>query len=599
MRGQGHGLRHLVLPWSLLLVALAAGACGEAAQPAATPTRPPAVAATPTTAPTATPTTAPAVVATPTRAPTATPTPAGVQPKYGGVAAFAHRGDPSSWDSMFDTNVNTTLPDAPIFGDRALLKPCRNNSFQLCPYLAESWESNSEATVWTFKVREGVFWHDGKALAADDIKWWLELLINGAPGGRPPAKQAATLGPVQGIEVVGGSRLRITLLTPVVQFPALLSSPNLSIQHPRHLMQSQIEKGNGTVAPNEVGWVGTGPFKMAKYDKGVVIRVRKFDRYWEKDEQGRQLPFLDGIDFVIMTEGSSVFAAFRTGRLHRTAVGEGFYLVPQQREIIKREFGDQAWIAKYPPFGSLTGINASKPPMSDVRVRQAVSMWLDRNSYIRAVYNGDGEPAAVFAPGSPYANPGFIEWPGWNPKTKEQDRKRARELLAEAGYPTGFKATVLARAGRTGSAEWLVGDLAGLLGEGNLRIAAVDSATYTNRICQGDFDLIQPVSAGVIDRDSPELLAAGYSSKNRCSYVKHNDEKVDKAFERIAATRDDKERVRLAQELERYLSIETWLAVNMSVEAVYVAYKSEVNGWPVPQWNPTNNGDYATTWLAR
>ncbi|MBI4199014.1 MAG: ABC transporter substrate-binding protein [Chloroflexi bacterium] len=569
------GLAAVALP----VVMMAAGACGAAEEPAPTPTR------------------APAAVATPTPAPTTTPTPAGEQPKYGGIAVLAHRVDPPSWDNMVNPDLYLTLIGGALWGPGNLVTPCREDVFQVCPYLAESWESNADFTAWTFKVRDDVLWHDGTPFTAKDVKWWLDLSVNGSPPARKPAVYAPRMGPIEKVDVVEGNKVRIILRDPVGVFPALFTDRSVRITHPPHLMQPEINKGNATVSPHEVGYVSTGPFKMLKYDKGSNVQVRKFDKYWEKDQRGRQLPFMNGVDYPIIPEGAAGLAAFRSGRIDRTAVGLGSYLIPEQRATLKQEMGDKANIVLFPAYGKAIGMNARKAPYNDVRVRQALSLWIDRQSYINGVDSGDGELLAVFAPKSPYTNPDFREWPGWNPKTREQDRVRAKQLLAEAGYPSGFKVNVVAATFGVRQGEWLVGDLAGLLGAANLKLEVLDIATYNNRICAGGFDLLQPISSGVVNRHLPELVAAGYSSTNKCAYFQHDDKKVDELFGRIAATGDPATRVKLARELEKYLSIEQWLAINVSAERQYVAFRDYVKGWPVPAWNPENNADYATTWL--
>ncbi|MBI4200421.1 MAG: ABC transporter substrate-binding protein [Chloroflexi bacterium] len=580
----------------VLALALTLQACGAAEPPTPppTPTTAPAIIATPTTV--ATPSPAPRVVASPTPAPAATATPAGPQPKYGGIAVFAHRGDPTTWDLLLDTNRNLTLLLAPIAGPGTLVTRCRENNFEICPYLAESWEPNPTFTEWTFRVRQGVVWHDGTPLTAEDIKWWLDLTVKGLSG-RKPSKDAAKFGPIEKVEVVDRDKVRIVLSEPRVEYPAPLTERWAYLAYPRHLMKPQMDKGNVSVAPNEVGWVSAGPFKVARYDKGSVFQVRRFDRYWEKDEKGRQLPFLDGIDYPIISESSTVLAAFRTGRVDRTGLGSGHFLVRPQMDTLKRELGDKVWFANYPPTGQLMGINARKAPYNDVRVRQAISLWLDRQDYIDAIQDGDGDLVAVWLPTSPYTNPDFREWPGWNPRTKAQDRKRAQELLAQAGYPNGFKVTILTGQAWINYGEWAQAQLAGLLGQGNVRIEIVDSTTFFDRLCRSAFELVNPLSSGVEARYSAETVAGGYVSTNRCSYIQHDDKKVDQLFAQIASSFVKEERTRLMRDVERYLSTESWLALNIAVEKSWAAYRGYVKGWAMPLTHVTGNADYATTWL--
>ncbi|MBI4199583.1 MAG: ABC transporter substrate-binding protein [Chloroflexi bacterium] len=568
-------LRALVVTGVLLVIALMGAACGAAEEP----------------------TKAPTVVASPTPVPP-TATPAPPQPKYGGIAIFSQRGDPPGWDPMVSA-ADLGEPTMMTNGAGGLTIACRKSQTQICPHLAESWESNSDFTQWTFKIRDGVLWQDGTPFTAEDAKWWLELAVKGVPPERAPARYAATLGDVKTVEVLSGNRMRVTLNRPMGAYPSVFSDPgNTHIAHPRHLMQPAIEKGNPKVAPNEVGWVGIGPYKVLKYEKAVIIQLRKFDRYWEKDAQGRQLPFVDGIDLVIQTDASAMVAAFRAGRLDRTSPYSGRYIAPEQKPILEREMGDKMYIVDYPGYGTTAGWNTRRAPLNDVRVRQAISMWLDRQSLIDYLSGGFGVPVAVWQPGSSLANPDVLQWPGWNTKTKAQDREKAKQILKDAGYPSGFKLSILTGERWVNRGEWLKGQLDGLLGEANVKIDVFDTATFLAKTCSGDFQIVNPLDSGVWARHSPELLAGGYSSTNKCSYIQHDDKKVDDLFARITASGNLDERAKLAREVERYLSIEAWLALNLTKDSGYfVAFRSYMKGWDFPQVIAPFNADYATIWM--
>ena len=108
---------------------------------------------------------------------------------------------------------------------------------------------------------------------------------------------------------------------------------------------------------------------------------------------------------------------------------------------------------------------------------------------------------------------------------------------------------------------------------------------------------LSPLSSGVVPRHSPELLAGGYLTTNKCSYIQHDDTKVDEMFAAISASSDMDERIRIARELERYLTLETALAWNIYLEFRQVAFRDYVKGFIPPTWTPSTNGDYATTWL--
>src|SRR2546428_1871395 len=241
----------------------------------------------------------------------------GAEPRRGGGMVLAQRGDPAAaWDYMA-TNSND-LPHMAngIFGSTNLIKSCRDDVYKICPNLAESWQANNDFSQWTFKVRDGVTWHDGVAFSADDVKFWMDLTYFGATAGgktRIPAINKTNLGDLKSVEVLDGNRVKVTLNRPTGPYLDVLNEPRVVPAHPKHLMESRIANGEVTIGPQDVGPIGTGPFKLESYEKGVGAKVRRYDKYWEKDAQGRQLPFLDGIDYAIVRDASAMDAAFRVG----------------------------------------------------------------------------------------------------------------------------------------------------------------------------------------------------------------------------------------------------------------------------------------------
>ena len=273
-------------------------ACGGQAPPA------------PTTAPsTPRPTSPPPANAAQAAAsiPTPAPTAAVSQIKTGGTFVVAHQSDLVFGGDIFRSTLtdNTGVTGA-LNGVGNLVKYTREDIYKVGPGLAESWESNPTFTEWTFKIRDNVKWHDGTAFTAEDARWWLDLAVNGARVGdkvRPAAPWTANLGAVDGLDVVDGNRVRLRLKTPKPQLLTLLGDAIQQIAHPRHLMQPKIKAGQLDVTPQDVNFVSLGPFKMAQYDKGSSIQLKRHDQYYEKDAQGRQLPYLDGITSPIIEPG--------------------------------------------------------------------------------------------------------------------------------------------------------------------------------------------------------------------------------------------------------------------------------------------------------
>ncbi len=524
----------------------------------------------------------------------------GGEPKYGGILTLATRADPAAgFDTMRVTNFELSVPGGAIYGDRNLVKPCREDNDQVCPGLAERWESNQDFTQWTFKVRDGVLWHDGRPFSAEDAKFWIDLAVSGAKVGdktRLPSVAKAQFGPVKQVEVLAGNTVKVTLTDAAPIYPTLLAMfyPML-IQHPKHLMESRIQAGDVNVSPQDIGWVGAGPFKVSSYEKGSALQLRRFDGYWETDASQRKLPFLDGIDYIIFSDPSAMDAAFRTGRLDGGARGAGYTLSRERRAAYEKSLGDKVWFAE---VGGGTGVNIGfnmlrQGPAQDVRVRRAISLWLDRKQAIDALSDGPGAVATFVPPTSHWPNPDLATWPGYNPATREKDRAEAKRLMQEAGYGSGLKLKDMCRKAWAANCEWFAGQLQPLGIQVDIDLQ--DDATYQDAIKVGNWDLAEAALTG----SYPEALEVRMTTRslNASTQVPNEDPRVAQLFARMGRASQVEERQSAYRELERYMLLDQVYAITTFRGSVNVPYRSYVKGVYVPLDTLPTNVDFATVWL--
>ena len=569
---------------ALLFGAACAGGDGETAAPA------PAVPAAPT---------APdAPAAEPTAMPEAMPKPAGPEPKYGGIMRLSNRGDPpGKWEGMVHTTITLHGIVGTINGKGNLVKPCHDDAYAVCPALAESWEVSDDLAVWTFKVRDDVLWHDGTPFTAEDAKWWMDLAANGLVQGekkRAPARWKTLLGDLKSVEVLDGNRLQVTLNKGQLTYIETLATNTINIAHPPYLMQPEIDKGTLDITPQDIGWIATGPFKMENYEKGSQVQVRRNDAYYEKDEAGRQLPYLDGIDFFILPDPAAMDAAFRADRIDGGTRGGGHYLTPERLDPIKEKFGDDVWF--FQTAGPGTAINPnglSDTPFADARVRRAIYYWMDREAVVKLALGGLGVVSTMYPPGSPFISPDYLTWPGWNPSTLEQDRAEAKRLLTEAGYPDGFETEFLCRDRWLFVCEPYAAQMESL--GLKVKLTLVDTATWTKSFQNLDYAVI----SGGNGQKSPEgwISEMTRHSQNPTSRVKHEDPKVEELFTRLLGALSQEERVKVGREIENYVLREQAYYVPNHFQQSTIAYRGYVKGMPVPQWDPKNYTDFLTVWL--
>ena len=540
---------------------------------------------------------------------TATPTLSGPAITTGGIGTFAVRRDPPANFDMMMTTIWYDLNQmgAPIWGSGNLVRPCDDDVYAVCPGIAESWENNRDFTQWTFNIRSGVKWHDGTPLTVEDVKFWLDLMFTGYEGTggatRAPAWYAATFGKFDSTTVIDSDTIRITLKEGNPLFLDVLFTPYFTIGHARHIAEPMLEAGNMEVAPLDTGMMGLGPFTFQGYEKGSVMHVLANKDYWDQDEYGRQLPYMDGMDFAIMTSADVMDAAIRTGQLDGGSPGYGYILTKPRYDAMLADLGDKFFTVQVASsFGTGSGSGLAwnllkEGPWQDVRVRKAAALWIDKQQSIDGVTGGFGLVGGLLNLGNPFSNPDIMTWPGFNPDTKEADKAEAKTLMAEAGYADGFEVNYncLSTGSWPDRCEFLAAQLAGL--NIKLKLELMDAPAWKVAATTLDYGAVQ--SAGGITSHLPEPNEPGFLpySKSKVGIVKHEDPKVGEYFTRLKATNDFEERKTIWQDFERYWLQEQYYGVPIAGNLATIPYRSWVKGRIHPPEQIMSYLDFSTVWL--
>lgn len=298
------------------------------------------------------------------------------------------------------------------------------------PGVAETWEISEDGTLYTFHIRDDARWSNGDPVTAVDFHWsWNRILepelgaqynYNLFPIANAEEYANGTIDDFSqvGVTVVDDHTLQVQLKTPTPFFLQLLDHYSTFPVH-----RPTIE-AHGTMTDRLSPWaragnlVGNGPFNLTEWQINSHVRVEKNDTYWDADAID-----LNAIVFYPTENLVTEDRMFRDGQLHRTAeiVLDRIPVYRAERpEIVHIE----PWLGTY-----FYMFNTTEPPFDDVRVRKALAMAIDRDLLDESVMQGIVEPAYALVP------PGTLGYQP--PKTFEQSADRARELLAEAGYPNG------------------------------------------------------------------------------------------------------------------------------------------------------------------
>jgi peptide/nickel transport system substrate-binding protein len=284
-------------------------------------------------------------------------------------------------------------------------------STELLPALAASWEVSEDGLTYTFALREGVAFHDGSTLDADDVVASLERIrtVNQGP--------ATLLAGVDTIAAVDNTTVEIVLTGPDRFFLGVL--PKLAIAS----SESIAENGDEWFATNENG---TGPYRLERWDRNQAINLVAFDDYWRPFEAGTPTEVVLRVD----PDVSTAMQLLGSGAIDMMgAVGPDEALQAQSMSGVT-VVEQQSYEVRMLP------IVVTQPPLDDVRVREAISLAFDYEAMVD-FFSGFGA-----IPQGPL--PAGLLPEGFDARPMAQDLDRARELLAEAGYPDGgFSVTFL------------------------------------------------------------------------------------------------------------------------------------------------------------
>ncbi len=286
-----------------------------------------------------------------------------------------------------------------------------DQDMKLYPLLAEKYEVNATSTEYTFHLRKGVKFHDGTDFNAEAVKFNIERVAD--PANR--LKRNSLLSMVKQVDVVDPYTVKVVLKDPFGALVNNIAHAGAMMISPAALKQWGKEIGRHPV--------GTGPFKFKSWN-GDVMEVEKNATYWKPG-----LPKVDGLTFRSVPESSTRVAMLRTG--------EAQLVTDLPTELVKQVEGDSNLVViNQPSIVELyVSLNTMKKPFDNLKVRQALNHAVNKEAYCKVVYSGYCAPAdSPLPPLMPY----YVKQ-----GTYAYDVKKAKELMAEAGYASGFETEVI------------------------------------------------------------------------------------------------------------------------------------------------------------
>ena len=468
-------------------------------------------------------------------------------PERGGSLTIAVSAEPP----VMDPTASTSQEIARMLYDNVLQGLVKFNvRGQVVPALAESWSVAPDGLTYTFRLRRGVRFHDGSSFTARDVVFKFERA-------RTPGSGHVQTQYYQDID-------RIEAPDPyTVVFR--LKQPNAELLFNLARPESVIGPA-GRVQEQQTHPVGTGPFRFVAWDRGVGVRLERFDGYYVAG-----LPYLDRVTFRFLPDPNAQLAALRAGDID--VIGYG--LSPENAVTLRSDPRFRV-VAGGSTVEVVAGMNNSRPPFNDVRVRRAIQHAVNRDELVQGVMLGMG--TKIGSHRSPVESC-YVDLSNAYP----YDPERARTLLREAGYgpgnPLRFTFTLPAPyeyARRLGEA--LAAQLARVGVEARLEV--VEWSTWLSRVFRGaDYQMT------IIGHSEPNDVNI-YANPNY--YFRYDSPRFRSAYEEYLRTSDPQRACQLMEQLQRILvedAVNVWLINLPSVAAM----RREVTGWWADQPTPSLN----------
>jgi len=324
--------------------------------------------------------------------------------------------DPASASVHENNSVSTQRPFMPVFNNLVLFDQTAivHTPENIKPDLATEWSWNEDKTVLTFKLTEGVKWHDGEPFTSADVKCTWDTLRGARDAGWRSNPRRSWYDNLKDVTVNGDSEVSFVLGRPQAAFLSFLAS-GMSPVYPCHVNGQQQR-----TAP-----IGTGPFKVAEYNPGRYVLLQKNPDYFKLDR-----PYLDEVTIRLMAGGSAEVDSelgFDTGTFDYIDIDYA-----KVGGIQARHPNDRCSV-RVTSTSLVVVFNTGRPPFDDPNIRRAVALALDRNAY-KSISNGKFLIGGLFSPGA-WSRPEeeLSAFPGYGPD-HDANIAEARKLIEAAGY---------------------------------------------------------------------------------------------------------------------------------------------------------------------
>ena len=511
-------------------------------------------------------------------------TPAAAQ-KQSGTLKYYHRDNPPTTSIHEEATVSTVNPFMAVFNNLVLFdqgKPV-NSLETIVPDLAESWTWSADRKRLTFKLRQGIKWHDGKSFTSKDVGCTFDLLLGKAKEGLRLNPRQVWYHNVMNVRLDGDFEVTFELKELQPSFLALLASGYTPI-YPCHVSPREMRSRP----------IGTGPFKFVEFRRNEVIRLARNESYWK---QGR--PYLDAIEVRIIPSRSTRILAFVSGEFDMTYDTD--VPIPLIKDV---ESQAPKAICQLRPTGVYVNllVNQEAAPFNDARLRHAAALAIDRKSFDDILgqgklgLSGAMQPLPEGAWGMPEEM--LRSLPGYGADV-EKNAADARAIMQGLGYgqdkPLKLKVSTRDIAIYRDPAVILIDQLKKIYIDAELDV--VDTTIWHRKVTRGDYAIGLNLTGLAVD-DPDVNFVENYTCSSERNYNKYCSPEVERLIALQSREEDHEKRKAIVWQIERKLAEDVARPV-IHFQRAATCWYPWVKGLVLHQNSIYNGARFEDVWLDR
>jgi peptide/nickel transport system substrate-binding protein len=460
--------------------------------------------------------------------------------KQGGILKMDHRDSPASASIHEEATFSTVVPFMGVFNNLVMYKQdaAQNSMDSIVPDLATSWYWNPERTKLSFKLRDGVKWHDGKPFTSRDVKCTIDMVMGKASAKFRKNPRKSWYENVTDVVTNGDFEASFVLKRPQPALLALLASGYTPI-YPCHVSPADMRTHP----------IGTGPFKFVEFKTNESIKLARNPEYWKK---GR--PYLDGIEYTIVPNRSTSVLAFIAGKFDMTfPTNLSIALVKN----LKSQAPQAVCVIAPTNVNTNLIVNRESPPFDNPDIRRAMAMTLDRKAFVDILFEGQAGIGGTLLPppqgvwGLP---PDILQAiPGYGPDVKK-NRDEARKLMHKAGYGPDKRLRIKVATRNIpvyrDPAVILIDQLKEIYIDGELDV--VETANWFSKIARKDYAVGLNLTGNAVD-DPDQAFYENFACGSERNYTKYCNKDLEKLFDQQSMELNKEKRQKLVWEIDRKL----------------------------------------------